>query len=164
MYRFDLDVTINVVDKEVSVKDLLSIDNTDLSTEFAAQAARYAYFAVLTDQAEDAYLKAKRLREEVEAEAFLEYKNDAKLIPNGSRTVSDPLTDKYVASDEGVVEEKQDEEEARLRFKLMKSITSAFHQRASMLQSMGAHLRHEEDMTDMHVNDSISKIRQQRSG
>jgi hypothetical protein len=160
----NLDITIHVDGKDLNTQELLTIDEANLNDEYATQAARYAYFAVLTAQAEKAWKQAERLRKRVEADAFIEYKSDEELIPKGSRTVSDSLANSYVDSDEEVLSARRDELEAEHQYKLMRAISTAFYQRADMLQSLGAQLRHESDMTGMHVDNPGSDLRRHISG
>jgi len=145
----NLDVNVKVADKDLSVKELLEVDQADLPNEFAAQAARYAYFATMTSSAELAWLDCVRQRKESEASAYMFYKNDKESIPDGSRSVSDGTAAKLVDIDEEVSVAREEEDVALHKFHTLRDLSRAFEQRASMLQSMGAQLRHEYDMTDM---------------
>lgn len=149
MTDFDLDTSIEVSDKAISVRELLDIDEADLNSEFACQAARYAYFAVLEAKAERQWKGAVRRRREEEALAFKSFKSDKEMIPPGGRTVSDDYASSLVLIDEVCSELKEKELEAQYRHSLMKSISFAFSMRANMLQSLGANLRAEQGMTGM---------------
>lgn len=152
----DMDVQIEVRGKSISVEELLSIDETDMSNEFATQAARYAFFAVMDAEAEHLYLKASQFRKETEAEAFADYKADMSLVPPGSKSVTDGFANQLVQLDATCVNARLDELDARRKHRLMKAISYAFHMRADMLRSLGTSLRHEEDMTGMSVKTSPS--------
>jgi len=144
-----MDVNIRLQGRKVSIKELLNIDLTDLSSEFAAQAAMYAYIGVLTAEAEKIWNLATRHRKRVEAEAFKYYKDDEHSIPMGSRSVSDSLATHLIAMDEEVIDARTKEIETQFRFNVLRSVTIAFYTRSSMLQSTGATLRHEEDVTGL---------------
>ena len=146
-------VTVKDVPEEVSVKALLSIDDTDLPNEYACQAARFAYYAVLAAHAERAWLNAVRLRKAAEAEAFVFFKNSVDDIPKGGRTVSDSLANNLVACDAEVREYRNREVETQYQWHMMRDLAKSFEQRANMLQSLGANLRHEQDMTGRVVRD-----------
>lgn len=143
------DVEMKLNGKEISVKELLEIDEADLSTEFAAQAARYAYFAVLEAQAERKLLDATEARKIEEATAFAYYKSDSESIPAGSKSVTDGYANQLVRLDEDCIEAKRLEIDLQHDYKIMRAISAAFHMRADMLRSLGAALRHEQDMTGM---------------
>jgi hypothetical protein len=145
----DLDITVSIDGKNVSVRDLLRVDDTDLPNEFACQAARYAYIAVLAAKAEEAFLKAERARKRAEADAYLYFKNDPESIPQGSRTVSDGTAEKLVEDDDDCEKARKAEIVAKYKYHLLRDIARAFEQRANMLQSMGSHLRHEAEMQGM---------------
>ena len=153
-------VTVKDVPEEVSVNELLSIDGTDLPNEYACQAARFAYYAVLAAHAERVWLNAVRLRKAAEAEAFVYFKSSTEDIPKGSRTVSDSLANSLVADDIDVRKWRRKEVDAQYQWHMMRDLTRAFEQRANMLQSLGANLRHEQDMTGRVVREtSIDTVR-----
>lgn len=156
-YMTNVPVVVQVQDKQLPVHDLLGIEQTDLSSEYAAQAARYAYVAVLAVEARAAYDDAKTAREAEEAQAFVFYKNDAKSIPSGGRAVSDALADKLTKSDNDVAEAIELEAALRREHRLLAVVVRAFEMRADMLQSMGAHLRHEADMDGLSVRESVGE-------
>lgn len=161
----NLDTLIEINGKKTSARELLYVDQTDLVNEFAAQAARYVYFAVLADHAGMVWRTMQDVRKQAEAEAFVDYKNDLQYIPPGSRVVSDGLANTLVQSDDACIEARKDEVTAQHTYHLMLSLARAFEQRANMLQSMGTHLRHEADMDGMAVrnDDPGAKLRRRRS-
>lgn len=153
-YMDSVPATVTIGKSQMPVHELLDIDQTSLSNEYAAQAARYAYVAVLCVQAREAYNEAKSEREAVEAEAFTDYKNDPESIPTGGRSVSDALADKLTKQDSEYVQACIYERDAHLRYRLLEVVMKAFEMRADMLQSMGAHLRHEAEMQGLSVREA----------
>ena len=153
----DLTISVSIGGKDVSVGDLLSIDETDLSSEYAAQAARFAYVAVLKAQAKREWGEAERTRKEDEAKAFVNYKSDPEQIPTGSKTVTDGFAKQLVDSDAQVNELRQEEIEAEYGYRVLEALSDALGQRAQMLISLGADLRQEMDQTSMHLNESADE-------
>jgi len=150
----DLNIKVEIGGKEVDVNDLLSIDETDLSSEYAAQAARFAYVAVLKAQAKREWGEAERARKENEANAFVDYKSDTTQIPEGSKTVTDGFAKQLVDSDPEVNDLKKEEIQAEYGYRVLEALSDALSQRAQMLISLGADLRQEMDQTSMHLNES----------
>lgn len=158
----DIDVTLS--GKKVSVKELLEIDEADLSTEFAAQAARYAYFAVLEAKSERRLSEAVEARKIEEAEAFAFYKSDPESIPQGSKTVTDGYANQLVKLDDICIAAKQLEIDLQYDYKILRAVSAAFHMRADMLRSLGAALRHEQDMTGMATRENPGNDWKRKSG
>jgi len=150
----DLNIKVEIGGKEVDVGDLLSIDETDLSSEYAAQAARFAYVAVLKAQAKREWGEAERARKENEANAFVDYKSDMTQIPEGSKTITDGFAKQLVDSDPEVNDLKKQEIQAEYGYRVLEALSDALSQRAQMLISLGADLRQEMDQTSMHLNES----------
>lgn len=161
--KLDFDVTVHVDGKDVSVRDLLDIDETNLSNEYASQSARYAYFAVLEQQAHVIWQQAKEAREREEAAAFVSYKNDESQVPKGGRSVSDKLAEELVSDDAECNVAKDIEMEAEHDYLVLRAVTRAFYMRASMLQSFGANLRHEHDMDGISIREGDDYIRDMKS-
>jgi len=150
----DLNIKVEIGGKDVSVSDLLSVDETDLSSEYAAQAARFAYVAVLKAQAKRQWGETERARKEEEANAFVAYKSDPESIPEGSKTVTDGFAKQLVDSDLAVNDLRKKEIEAEYGYRLLEALSDALSQRAQMLISLGADLRQEMDQTSMHLLES----------
>ncbi len=149
---FDERIMMQGLSHAVSTKDLVSIDQTDLNNEFASQAARYAYFAVQCAMARCARDMAEKVYKEDAAAAFVEYKNDPEMIPEGSRTVTDGLANMLVATDENCARLKNAHIEAEQEFRVLEALVRALDMRANMLISLGAQLRSEADMDGMHIS------------
>lgn len=158
----NLDITVEIGGKEVDVGELLSIDETDLSSEYAAQAARFAYVAVLKAQAKREWGEAERTRKEEEASAFVDYKSDPEQIPEGSKYVTDGYAAQLVQSDEEVNDLRKREIEAEYGYRVLEALSDALGQRAQMLISLGADLRQELDQTSMHLNESADEHLKER--
>jgi len=150
----DLNIRVEIGGKDVSVSELLSIDETDLSSEYAAQAARFAYVAVLKAQAKRQWGEAERARKENEAYAFVAYKSDTEQIPKGSKTVTDGFAKQLVESDPEVNDLRKKEIEAEYGYRVLEALSDALAQRAQMLISLGADLRQEMDQTSMRLNET----------
>ena len=145
----DLNVTVELDGRVIESQELLDINEADLSTEYAAQAARFAYVAVLAAEAKAAWAEAERRRKEDEALAFQSYKNDPEAIPDGSKSVTDGYAGQLVQSDENCNKLKVAENEAEKNYRILSALTDALQMRASMLISMGADLRTEREQTGM---------------
>ena len=158
----DLNIKVEIGGKEVDVGDLLSIDETDLSSEYAAQAARFAYVAVLKAQAKREWGEAERARKENEANAFVDYKSDTTQIPEGSKTITDGFAKQLVDSDPEVNDLKKQEIQAEYGYRVLEALSDALSQRAQMLISLGADLRQEMDQTSMHLNESADERLKER--
>jgi hypothetical protein len=158
----DLNVKVEVGGKDVSVGELLSIDETDLSTEYAAQAARYAYVAVLKAEAKRIWGEVERARKEEEAKAFVEYKARLELVPKGSKYITDGYAAQLVQSDEEVNAFKEREIQAEYNYRLMEALADGLAQRAQMLISLGADLRSEMQQTDMQLKEGADERLKQR--
>jgi len=159
MFENGLSTTISIIvdgkERVYSTEELLQIDQTDLSEEFATQAARYGYFAVLVAAVEADYKQAKHATE-------LMYADTDNLVRQEMKEAGLKTTEAAIKSaillDEDYCQ-VLDRELAALRdYKLLSALVRALEQRASMLQSLGAHVRHEYDMTDMTIKDSVDKL------
>jgi hypothetical protein len=150
---FELDIKIDVLGKEVDVKELMEIDDTNLSNEFAAQSTRFAYFAVLAAKARLEWMESIRERKQEEAAAFQAFKASDDLIPPGSRGVTDGYASQLVEVDENCVTLRISENKAEYRYRLMEALSSAFQMRGSMLQSIRANLQAEMEMIGMSVQE-----------
>jgi hypothetical protein len=160
--KLDFDVTVHVDGKAVSVRELLAIDETNLSNEYATQSARYVYFATLEAQAHALWQQAKEAREREEAVAFIEFKNDETSIPKGSRSVSDVLAKELVAADDQCLDYRAAEMKAEHDYLVLRAVTRAFYMRSSMLQSFGANMRHEQDMDGISIREKDTVERSMR--
>lgn len=147
--NLDLDVSVELGDRIIHSKELLDINEADLSTEYAAQASRFAYVAVLAAEAKALWAEAERRRKDEEALAFAEYKNNPANIPDGSRSVTDGFAGQLVQADETCNELRKEENEAERKYRVLSALSDALEMRASMLITLGADLRAERDQTGL---------------
>ena len=155
LQEFDMKITLDpLADMLISTKGLTDIDQADLSNEFATQAARYAYFAVICAEARANRDTAEAFMKRDHAEAFVFYKGSDEHIPDGSRTVTDGLANMLVAQDVDCIRTKNAHIEAERQFRIMDALVKTLEQRANMLISLGAQLRSEADMTGMIIKDN----------
>ena len=150
MLHIDFDVELTINDKPVNVREMLDVNQDDLSNEFAAQASRYAYVAVMTAQAEWAMNEADDAVKQEEAAAFMEFK---KLICDNGKSMTDDQAEQMVKLDEACVVIRRKYNEAKYKFKVLQALARSFEQRADMLQSLGAKARAEYDMTAMKTSE-----------
>jgi len=149
--QLDMNIRVELDGKEVNTQALLSINEADLSTEYATQAARFAWIAVLKAEAKRQWSEAERARKEEEAIAFKDYKNSTADIPPGSKSVSDGYAAQLVQLDPDCNELRQAENEAEYRYRILEALTKALELRGSMLISMGADLRMEREQTGLNI-------------
>lgn len=129
-----------------NLMDLFAIDDTNLSHEMAQQASVYGYFTVLATIAEDVASKASFEVSVDEAGADLNYRDSA-----GEKKLTEGAIRAMVTSDEKHIQKCEVELLTKYDHKLLKAIVSALDQRASMLVSLGAWMRHEYDQTSMNT-------------
>lgn len=133
---------------------MLSINEDNLSNEFAAQAALYGHIAVLTAEAEEAVANAKNTRELAEAEADEYWRKKLRMDAEVTGVkVTESVVHSAVVLDEGVISAKTKELNMIARHKKMKAVTDALKMRGDMLISLGAHFRAEVNMIGMHTNE-----------
>lgn len=133
-------------DKTFDISKILSIDLEDLSKEFSSQASLYVFFATLVPWAEkiEAMLDLVKDQEYASAdEAFRE-----ELTQKGEK-YTETVIKNLVTRDEGFVKAFEKHAMAKYDVNLLKAVTRAFEQRADMLVSLGAHQRHEWEMTGL---------------
>lgn len=144
MNNQSLDTTIEVNGKKISINDLLKIDEGDLPTELASQAARFAYFAVIASAARKEWLDTTRLRKEQEAEAFAYVREDKDAEIFGTYgKITDGLANQLVDLDENVSEARKTENEAEYRCRMLQAVADAFSMRATMITQLSADARRE---------------------
>lgn len=138
--------------KLVKLGDLFSIDETNLAEEMARQAGLYAYFAVQMAHAESTLARATVAKDEEYAYADESARIDlAENLPN--TRITEAMVKSQVLLDEEYRVYVAREIDAKRNYKLLQAICKALEMRATMLQSLGAHLRHEMDMTGMNVRE-----------
>ena len=154
------------VDGEEEVQDLdelFSIDDTDMTYEYAHQVGLYGRFSIAVARAEQQYAKAKFTTQQEYAQADEVLR---KQLVAEDKKFTEAVVKSLVLQDEEYLEVYEKELDAEHLYKLLRSILNAFNQRADMLISMGAHLRAEMGMTGMTIKDkqlkeSISDVKEQ---
>lgn len=158
---FDLDkeilaTTLELDGNSVTVKDLLLIDETKLSDEFAKQASKFAYVGLLAAEAEAEVLQVKAEKDEVYAEADLAIRDEFEKLGKKS---TEALIRSEVLLDDAYNKVLRKESEATERWHKLRVLADATRQRGDMLISLGATLRAEFDVTNM----SLLKTKQNLS-
>jgi len=136
------------VDNVVRLGDIFSIDETNLSVEMAKQAGLYAYFATQMAYAEYTLARASISKDEEYAEADTHYRN---VLQEVGEKYTEAVIRSAVFQDEDYQTVIGAEATAKKDYRLLRVICQALEMRATMLQSLGAHLRHELDMTGMNI-------------
>lgn len=160
-------ININSVAKEYDVAELLEIDENNLSTEFAQQAAVFGYFATAQAAAEDVAERRKieKEREYAKADEYWRAWHDKR-----EKKYTETVIRSTVIRDDDYIKAETYYNNAAHDANMLKLIVRALGQRADMLISLGAHLRAEMEMTGMNIRqkpdvaadakEAISKRRQ----
>lgn len=136
--------------KEINLGSIFNVDEGALSSEFATQASLYAYFSALAVQADDIAAKLAFDREQEFALASLSYREEAE---KEGKKITEGSVQALINADEGYTRKVEAERIAKNDVKLLKALVSALEQRANMIISLGAMLRHEADMTGMNMKE-----------
>lgn len=145
-----------------NLSDLLNIDSSNLSQEYATQAARYGFFA--TELAKlDRRVKQLELERDAEyANADLEYRKQ--LTIQGTKYTETTIRS-MVLTDDGYCKAEESLRDSIQERDSIKALVKALEMRAEMLISLGAMMRQEYQMTGMtikdEVQDNISKLKEQ---
>ena len=145
-------ITVNVSgkNKTFDVHELLEIDDTNLSKEFANQASLYGFFATLAVKAEHAASVLSMRREQEYAIADQE---DREELEQQGKKSTEPMIKNMIVSDAVYAKVVEKEYVAKYDYDIIKAITKAMEQRAQMLISLGNFVRHEYEMTDMKIRE-----------
>lgn len=145
-------VTIKDGDEErvLDLTDLFRIDETNLTKEFTEQASLYGYFGVLMAKAEHEAAVRDLGKDQEYAVADLDWRAE---MEEAGKKYTEALIRNTVLSDEEYQRISIQAAEAEFDYKLLKAIVSALQQRAEMLISLGAHIRHELDQTGMSIRE-----------
>lgn len=140
--------------KPVRLGDIFSIDETNISEELAKQAGLYAYFATQMAYAEHTQARAAISKDASYADADDYYRKElAYDFKATGRKLTEAVVRAAVIQDEDYQTAAAVETRAKLDYRLLRVLCQALEMRATMLQSLGAHLRHELDMTGMNIRD-----------
>ena len=140
--------SIKVGGKTLSLESLFEVDEVDIDTEYREQSALYAYFIVQEAYAERDHSEVVAEKDLVHAELDEHYRRLLKA--NDSKTTENAI-ESSIIQDAAYGKILMDVIRAKQHWSILKGITKALEQRASMLVSMGAHRRAEFNMTNMTV-------------
>jgi len=143
----------------LDLDDMVPINESDLSGEFTRQPSLYAYVATLTAQAEAETLDSKRNLERERAEAD---KRARTYLAGSNAKVTDSALDARIVLDVDYQIAMERESQAKYQQLLLKAVERSMSMRADMLISLGAHLRHEYEQTDMTILDTKQRLEQIR--
>lgn len=145
-----------------NVDDLFRIEEANLVTEYANQAATYAHFSTLVAQAEFEAAQAENLKDMEYAAAD---ENWRKSLQEIGEKFTEASVRSLVLQDAEYQKCVEKALETQRNFKVLRALARALEQRADMLVSMGAHLRAEMGMTGMslkekELQDNMEMMRQ----
>ena len=150
-----ISIELDGQDIDLDLQSILPVDEDSLSREFANQASLYAYIAMLSARAEAMNLDARDTKDRI----YAQMDKRARLSLKERR---ESFTEAKVKA---VVLTSVDYQDAcdyliscRETMLMLKSLVTAMEQRASMLQSLGAHVRHEAEQTGMIIRDARAKL------
>ena len=143
-----ISVVVGKVIKELDLADIFSIDETELTREYSQQASLYAYFSTLTADAERNVAMATMIMEQEYAIMDQEYRSDA--VADDVK-VTESMVKQAIISDKDYQKLSKNVINKKYYFRVLKAVADALEQRANMLVSLGAYLRHEQDMTGMNI-------------
>ncbi len=146
----DEDVVLNA--------DELLVIGADLSLEFTRQASSYAYVAMLSARADGLWQETKRDLDEVYAQTDKEVRRD--ILSDGDK-VTEGKVQQGVQLRRGYIEAAMEELFYREQHLVMRALERSMDMRASMLISLGAHLRAEAQQTGMVIKDFKETLRAQ---
>lgn len=134
--------------KKFDIGKLFMVDQNNLSNEFASQASMYAFFAVMTAEADRHLAMQSLLYDQEAADADESYR---KQLDEAGTKYTEAVIKSLIVRDEDCIKVKTAKDDAEYQLNILKAIVKAFEQRAMMLQSLGSHLRHEYDMQGMNI-------------
>ena len=149
-------VTIEIGSEKVNldVDSLTHIDQSNLDDEFAKQASLYAYVAMLLSKAKKLLDDAKTSKELLYAMLDKRIRDSA--ARTGTRTTEKGIEQEIIRNDEYVVETLA-VNEAQHTYDTLKAIVDALQMKSDMLINLGAHLRSESNITNLHIKELLKK-------
>jgi hypothetical protein len=135
----------------INIDDIFQIDEANIIEAYSKQSALYARFAVMHAEADAVVGKTQAARDEEYAAADDHYRHD--MDRNGEK-YTEAKVKAFIELDENYRKAVDDYIQADYICRKVKAIVRALEMRAEMLVSMGAHLRHEMNMTDMNIRDA----------
>ena len=150
--------SVTIDGRKYSYRELLGIDDADLSYEFATQASRFAFVAAQAGIAESRYEQAKSNRDVV----YAEIDRDIRKEFHGEK-ITEPKIKHLILSDEEFMDVVEAEHKGLKEWRVLKALSDGLKQRGEMLRSLGAQLRTEYDVTDMSVKRRLSDAKDRKS-
>lgn len=136
--------------EKLDVEKLLTIDQSNLAEEFTKQAATYAYWSGQLAEAERirAVVDNRKDQEYAAADAYYRDELDSK-----GQKYTEAVIRGLVTRDEDYQKFVEEMHNADYVYNALRGLLKALDMRSSMLISLGATLRAEQDMTGMTIRD-----------
>ena len=132
--------TVGAVDYESNLDEDLYINRSDLSSEFASHAERFAYYSTCFEIASD---KLRRLEVDLKRMyAILDYQKRLEMQNSGVKTTEKMIENMVITADEYVALQTE-LLDAERQVGLLKAARDSMAQRKEMLVSLGANQRTE---------------------
>ena len=128
----------------------VTLDAVQIEQEFSRVSADVAYWSTMYARAHRRYLRAKILRDQTKAAAYIEHR-DLLMASHGKATVRD--IDSSISGDMKVQEVEADVVEAEYEREKLKGTMEAVRAKRDMLITLGAHLR-----VEMQGNPKINEV------
>jgi hypothetical protein len=132
----------------VTLSEITGIDETRLNEQFAEQPSLYAFFAIQLAEADRLVKVAQQALDQEYAAADSHYRKQYQVL---EQKYTEAVIDGDVKQDEDYNKAVDVLQKAQHNKAKIKAIVDALKMRAEMLVSLGAHLRHEGDMTGMSI-------------
>ena len=144
--------TLNNLD----IDSVFSIDEANIIEAYSRQAAVYARYATMHAEADAMVSAAASAKDEEYAAADDHYRHD---MDSTGEKYTEAKVRAFIELDENYRQAVDAYNDVDHVCRKLRAVVRALEMRAEMLVSMGAHLRHEMSMTDMHIRDArYSKI------
>ena len=141
---------------EIDIDGIFSIDEANIIEAYSKQAAIYARYAAMHAEADAMVSKAATAKDEEYAAADDHYRHD---MDRTGEKYTEAKVKAFIELDENYRQAVDAYNDVDYVCRRLRALVRALEMRAEMLVSMGAHLRHEMNMTDMHIRDArYSKI------
>lgn len=140
---FNFDIKLNGVNWENDIHDALSIDRTDLDSEFEKQPVNYAYYAYLHEVAKDQVNRQKHMLEILMAQVDHEVRTEAQFIrvQDPKAKFTETMFANMVKSNERVQKAQLELLDMQKMAGVLGSIKEGIAQKKESLISMGANHR-----------------------
>ena len=130
------------------IPEIFAVDEANLTSDFASQAAMFAFFSTKLADAERDKAQVEMKLEMIYAQADDAYRAEMDM---NNRKYTEAVIKSLIIRDEEYGIAKQAEIDSKYIVDLLKAIVNSLKMRADMLISLGAHMRQEMDMTGMSI-------------